>query len=129
MPPIRSKYAQYAPNSTNLAANWASLVAAATSVAIAPGACAALAPSWLRNPPIVRAWRPSLLVGFNGHARLAVLPRLRGRRPASVRTRALVEGLFAQAISLFVFRQPTTAREGTGIVLIVIGVALLLWVY
>ena len=46
---------------------------------------------------------------------------------ASVRTLALVEVLFAQAISRFVFKQATTAREALGIVLIVIGVALLLW--
>ena len=45
------------------------------------------------------------------------------------RTLALVEVLFAQAISRFVFRQPTTAREGLGIVLIVIGVGLLIWAY
>jgi len=33
------------------------------------------------------------------------------------------------AISRFVFRQPTSAREGAGIVLIVAGVALLVWAY
>src|SRR6516225_4578954 len=46
---------------------------------------------------------------------------------ASVRTLALVEVLFAQAISRFVFKQATTSREAVGIVLIVIGVVLLLW--
>src|SRR5216684_3904362 len=46
---------------------------------------------------------------------------------ASVRTLALVEVLFAQAISRFVFKQATTPREAVGIVLIVIGVVLLLW--
>jgi len=44
-----------------------------------------------------------------------------------VRTLALVEVLFAQAISRFVFKQATTPREAFGIVLIVIGVVLLLW--
>jgi uncharacterized membrane protein len=44
-----------------------------------------------------------------------------------VRTLALVEVLFAQAISRFVFKQATTPREGLGIALIVIGVVLLLW--
>jgi uncharacterized membrane protein len=34
--------------------------------------------------------------------------------------------LFAQAISVFGFRQRTTAREALGIVLIVAGVALLI---
>jgi uncharacterized membrane protein len=48
---------------------------------------------------------------------------------ASVRTLALIEVLFAQAISRFVFGQPTTVREGLGIVLVVIGVALLIWAY
>ena len=48
---------------------------------------------------------------------------------ASVRTLALVEVLFAQAISRFAFKQPTTAREGAGIALIVIGVGLLVWAY
>ncbi len=48
---------------------------------------------------------------------------------ASVRTLALVEVLFAQAISRFAFKQPVSAREGVGIVLIVIGVALLVWAY
>jgi uncharacterized membrane protein len=48
---------------------------------------------------------------------------------ASVRTLALVEVLFAQAISRFLFKQPTARREALGIVLIVIGVAAVLWVH
>src|SRR5437660_302455 len=48
---------------------------------------------------------------------------------ASVRTLALVEVLFAQAISTFAFRQATTRRETLGIVLIVVGVVLLVWAY
>ena len=48
---------------------------------------------------------------------------------ASVRTLALVEVLFAQAISRFVFKQPVSAREGVGIAMIVIGVVLLVWSY
>ena len=48
---------------------------------------------------------------------------------ASVRTLALVEVLFAQAISHFVFRQPVAPREAVGIVVIVIGVVLLIWAY
>ena len=47
---------------------------------------------------------------------------------ANVRTLALVEVLFAQAISYFVFRQKTTPREAFGMSLIVAGVALLIWV-
>jgi uncharacterized membrane protein len=44
-----------------------------------------------------------------------------------VRTLALVEVLFAQAISRFVFKQAVSLREGLGIAAIVIGVVLLLW--
>jgi drug/metabolite transporter (DMT)-like permease len=44
-----------------------------------------------------------------------------------VRTLALVEVLFAQAISRFLFKQATGRREAAGIVLIVVGVVLLLW--
>jgi len=46
-----------------------------------------------------------------------------------VRTLALVEVLFAQGVTRFIFKQPTTQREGIGIVLVVIGVALLVWAY
>jgi multidrug transporter EmrE-like cation transporter len=45
-----------------------------------------------------------------------------------VRTLGLAEVLFAQAISYFIFKQATTAREAVGMVLIVLGVALLIWV-
>src|SRR2546429_440277 len=40
---------------------------------------------------------------------------------------ALVEVLFAQAISRFMFKQATTPREAVGIALIVAGVVALLW--
>ena len=48
---------------------------------------------------------------------------------ASVRTLALVEVLFAQAIARFIFKQAMRPREVLGVVLIVLGVALLLWAY
>jgi len=35
--------------------------------------------------------------------------------------------LFAQAISAFIFKQPTSTREGLGMIMIVIGVILLIW--
>ena len=44
---------------------------------------------------------------------------------ANVRTLALVEVLFAQAVAYYSFKQPLSARELSGIVLIVVGVALL----
>ncbi len=88
----------------------------------------------LRDPhvlrAIVRVWRPSLFAGFMGA--LASQFWFLGfalATAASVRTLALVEVVFAQAISRFIFSQPTTGREAVGIVLIVIGVVLLLWTY
>jgi multidrug transporter EmrE-like cation transporter len=39
----------------------------------------------------------------------------------------LIEVLFAQAISFFIFKQKTTAREALGMSLIVAGVVLLIW--
>ena len=44
---------------------------------------------------------------------------------ANVRTLALVEVLFAQAVAYYSFKQPVSPRELSGIALIVIGVALL----
>jgi drug/metabolite transporter (DMT)-like permease len=89
---------------------------------------------WLRSPDvlaaIVRAWRPSLFAGFMGAlASQFWFLAFALASAASVRTLALVEVLFAQAISRFIFSQPTTGREAVGIVLIVIGVVLLLWTY
>jgi drug/metabolite transporter (DMT)-like permease len=89
---------------------------------------------WLRSPgalaAILRAWRPSLFAGFMGAlASQFWFLAFALAAAASVRTLALVEVLFAQAISRFVFKQATTPREVAGIVLIVIGVVLLLWVH
>ncbi len=79
---------------------------------------------------IFRTWRPSLFAGFMGAlASQFWFLGFATATAASVRTLALVEVLFAQAISRFVFKQPVSAREGAGIVLIVIGVALLVWAY
>ena len=79
---------------------------------------------------IVRAWRPSLLAGFMGAlASQFWFLAFALATPANVRTLALVEVLFAQAISRFLFKQATAAREGIGVVLIVAGVALLLWAH
>ena len=88
----------------------------------------------LRDPgvlaAIVRAWRPSLFAGFMGAlASQFWFLAFALATAASVRTLALVEVLFAQAISRFVFKQAMTGREAAGIVLIVIGVALLLWAH
>ena len=79
---------------------------------------------------IAKAWRPSLVAGFMGAlASQFWFLGFATATAASVRTLALVEVLFAQAISRFAFKQPTTAREGAGVALIVIGVGLLVWAY
>jgi drug/metabolite transporter (DMT)-like permease len=88
----------------------------------------------LRDPmvmrAILRAWRPSLLAGFLGaFASQFWFLAFALASAASVRTLALVEVLFAQAISAFVFKQATMPREALGIVLIVAGVGLLVWTY
>ena len=57
-------------------------------------------------------WRPSLLAGFLGaFASQFWFLAFALATAASVRTLALVEVLFAQAISSFVFKQTTTPRE------------------
>ncbi len=88
----------------------------------------------LRSPGVLgaifRAWRPSLFAGFMGAlASEFWFLAFALATAASVRTLALVEVLFAQAISSFLFRQPISAREAIGIVLVVAGVALLLAVH
>jgi drug/metabolite transporter (DMT)-like permease len=88
----------------------------------------------LRDPgvlrAIARAWKPSLFAGFMGaFASEFWFLAFAITSAANVRTLALVEVLFAQGVTRFVFKQPTTQREGIGIVLVVIGVALLVWAY
>lgn len=79
---------------------------------------------------ILRAWRPSLFAGFMGAtASQFWFLAFALATAASVRTLALVEVLFAQAISSLVFGHRTTAREGVGILLTVAGVTLLLWAH
>ena len=86
----------------------------------------------LRDPivlvAIVKAWRPSVFAGALGAlASEFWFLAFALASAASVRTLGLVEVLFAQAISSFVFKQPTSRREAAGIVLVVVGVALLIW--
>jgi drug/metabolite transporter (DMT)-like permease len=88
----------------------------------------------LRDPrvltAIAKAWRPSLFAGFMGaFASEFWFLGFAITSAANVRTLALVEVLFAQGVSKFIFKQPTTKREAVGIVLVVIGVALLVWAY
>jgi len=88
----------------------------------------------LRDPEVLRAitraWKPSLFAGFMGaFASEFWFLAFAITTAANVRTLALVEVLFAQGVTRFIFKQPTTQREGIGIVLVVIGVALLVWAY
>jgi drug/metabolite transporter (DMT)-like permease len=77
---------------------------------------------------IVKAWRPSMVAGFMGAlASEFWFAAFALTTAANVRTLALVEVLFAQAVSSLVFRQPVTRREIAGIALVVGGVLLLLW--
>jgi len=89
---------------------------------------------WLREPKVMRdimaAWRPSLFAGFMGaFASEFWFLGFAITSAANVRTLALVEVLFAQGVTHFVFKQPTTLREITGVVLVVLGVGLLVWAY
>ena len=78
---------------------------------------------------IARAWRPSLFAGFMGATASEFwFLAFALTSVANVRTLALVEVLFAQAITIFAFKQATTKREALGMALIVAGVALLIWV-
>jgi drug/metabolite transporter (DMT)-like permease len=75
---------------------------------------------------IFRLWRPSLFAGFLGAlASQFWFMAFSLTSAANVRTLALIEVLFAQAISYYSFRQRISLREILGIVLIVVGVALL----
>lgn len=83
-----------------------------------------------RAPDVLKAilglWRPSLLAGFMGaFASQFWFLALALTVAANVRTLALVEVLFAQAVAYYSFKQPLSGRELGGIALIVIGVALL----
>jgi drug/metabolite transporter (DMT)-like permease len=83
-----------------------------------------------RAPGVLKAilglWKPSMLAGFMGaFASQFWFLAFALTAAANVRTLALVEVLFAQAVAYYSFKQPLSARELSGIVLIVIGVALL----
>jgi drug/metabolite transporter (DMT)-like permease len=91
--------------------------------------------AWLLlfNRAILKAlaalWRPSLLAGFSGAAASQCwFLAFALATAASVRTLALVEVLFAQGVTHFVFRQKTTLREVAGIALLLAGAILIVWV-
>jgi drug/metabolite transporter (DMT)-like permease len=73
-------------------------------------------------------WRQSLAAGFFGAAASQLwFLALSLTAAANVRTLGLVEVLFAQGVSHYVFGQRASARESAGMALVVVGVALLLW--
>lgn len=75
---------------------------------------------------LFRMWRPSLLAGFLGAgASQFWFLAFAITSVANVRTLALVEVLFAQAIAYYSMKQRISAREAIGIVLIVLGVGAL----
>jgi drug/metabolite transporter (DMT)-like permease len=83
-----------------------------------------------RSPDVLKKilslWRPSMLAGFMGaFASQFWFLSFALTAAANVRTLALIEVLFAQAVAYYSFKQPISTRELSGIVLIVIGVALL----
>jgi len=76
---------------------------------------------------IFAAWRPSLFAGFMGaFASQFWFLGFSLASAAQVRTLALIEVLLARLISGRMFSERPAPREGLGLVLIVVGVALLL---
>lgn len=76
---------------------------------------------------IFRNWKPSLFAGFMGaFASQFWFLAFAVETAARVRTLALVEILFAQALSRNLFKQRLASREALGIGLVVLGVAMLL---
>jgi drug/metabolite transporter (DMT)-like permease len=85
----------------------------------------------LRAPGVLKAifglWKPSLLAGFMGaFASQFWFLAFALTAAANVRTLSLIEVLFAQGVAHYSFKQPLSGRELGGIVLIVIGVAILI---
>jgi drug/metabolite transporter (DMT)-like permease len=75
---------------------------------------------------IVGLWKPSMFAGFMGaFASQFWFLAFALTAAANVRTLALIEVLFAQAVAYYSFKQPLSVREVCGITLIVAGVALL----
>jgi drug/metabolite transporter (DMT)-like permease len=84
----------------------------------------------LRAPQVLKGilgmWRPSMLAGFTGaFASQFWFLAFALTAAANVRTLALIEVLFAQCVAYYSFKQPIAPRELLGILLIVIGVAVL----
>ena len=108
------------------------VTAASTTLVWALGVQTAVLTVYLlaRAPNVLRAilklWKPSMFAGFTGAlASQFWFLAFALTAAANVRTLALVEVLFAQGVAYYSFKQPLSARELSGIALIVIGVAML----
>jgi drug/metabolite transporter (DMT)-like permease len=77
---------------------------------------------------IIASWRSSLFAGFMGAlASQLWFVAFALSDAAPVRTLALIEVPMAQIVSLKMFREPPSLREGLGISLIVIAAGILVW--
>jgi drug/metabolite transporter (DMT)-like permease len=77
---------------------------------------------------ILAAWRSSLVAGFMGAlASQFWFIAFALADAAKVRTLALIEVPLAQVVSLKLFREPPTLRDGLGMTLIVAAAAILVW--
>ncbi len=77
---------------------------------------------------IVNAWRSSLFAGFMGAlASQLWFIAFALSEAAPVRTLALIEVPMAQVVSLKMFREPPSLREGLGMTLIVIAAGIIVW--
>jgi drug/metabolite transporter (DMT)-like permease len=77
---------------------------------------------------IIGAWRSSLFAGFMGAlASQLWFVAFALSQAAPVRTLALIELPMAQVVSLKMFREPPSLREGLGMSLIVIAAGILVW--
>ena len=88
---------------------------------------------WLRDRDeigrIVRAWKPSLIVGLAGvSASLGWFMAMTLQQAAYVKVLAQVEIIFTYASSVFIFRETVNRLEIVGTVLIVAGVVVLVLV-
>ncbi|MGN6515640.1 MAG: EamA family transporter [Rhizomicrobium sp.] len=88
----------------------------------------------LRSPAILRAliaaWRPALLGGFLGALTSGFwFLAFALTSAANVRTLGLIDVVFAQGVSRFVFRHHTTPREYLGIAILLAGAILLVVVH
>ena len=77
---------------------------------------------------ILAAWRSSLFAGFMGAlASQFWFIAFALTDAARVRTLALIEVPLAQLVSLKLFREPPSLRDGLGMTLIVAAAAILVW--